>query len=154
MKGTKESQFNVSIDALPQSMYLTTYCSCTILNKVKKWDVEIGDEFESEFDALPEDVQDEILAHSRLLQEYGPQLGRPRVDTLNGSRHANMKELRFNAADGVWRVAFAFDTRRHAILLVAGDKSGGSEKRFYNELIRKADMRFDAHLRRVKKERR
>ena len=122
-------------------------------DKVKKWDVEIGDEFESEFDALPEDVQDEILAHSRLLQEYGPQLGRPRVDTLNGSRHANMKELRFHAADGVWRVAFAFDPRRHAILLVAGDKSGGSEKRFYNELIRKADTRFDAHLGRLKKER-
>jgi hypothetical protein len=122
-------------------------------DKVKKWDVEIGDEFESEFDALPEDVQDEILAHSRLLQEYGPQLGRPRVDTLNVSRHANMKELRFNAADGVWRVAFAFDTRRHAILLVAGDKSGGSEKRFYNELIRKADTRFDAHLGRLRKER-
>jgi hypothetical protein len=122
-------------------------------DKVKKWDVEIGDEFESEFDALPEDVQDEILAHSRLLQEYGPQLGRPRVDTLNGSRHANMKELRFHAADGVWRVAFAFDTRRHAILLVAGDKSGGSEKRFYNELIRKADTRFDAHLGRLRKER-
>ena len=122
-------------------------------DKVKKWDVEIGDEFESEFDALPEDVQDEILAHSRLLQEYGPQLGRPRVDTLNVSRHANMKELRFNAADGVWQVAFAFDTRRHAILLVAGDKSGGSEKRFYNELIRKADTRFDAHLGRLKKER-
>ena len=120
---------------------------------VKKWDVEIGDEFEPEFDALPEDVQDEILAHARLLQEYGPQLGRPRVDTLNGSRHANMKELRFHAADGVWRVAFAFDPRRHAILLVAGDKSGGSEKRFYDELIRKADKRFDAHLAKLKKER-
>jgi hypothetical protein len=120
---------------------------------VKKWDVEIGDEFEPEFDALPEDVQDEILAHACLLQEYGPQLGRPRVDTLNGSRHANMKELRFHAADGVWRVAFAFDPRRHAILLVAGDKSGGSEKRFYDELIRKADKRFDAHLANLKKER-
>ena len=55
---------------------------------MKKWDVEIGDEFKPEFDALPGDVQDEILAHARLLQEYGPQLGRPRVDTLNGSRHA------------------------------------------------------------------
>ena len=52
-----------------------------------------------------------------------------------------------------WRVAFAFDARRHAILLVAGDKSGGSEKRFYDELIRKADKRFDAHLASLKKER-
>src|SRR6266851_8300425 len=66
-------------------------------------------------------------------------LGRPRVDTLKGSRHANMKELRFDADDGVWRVAFAFDPKRKAILLVAGDKSGGSEKRFYRQLIAKAD---------------
>ena len=64
------------------------------------WVVEIGDEFEPEFDALQEDVQTEILALSRLLQQVGPQLGRPRVDTLNGSRHTNMKELRFSGADG------------------------------------------------------
>jgi hypothetical protein len=118
------------------------------------WVVEIGDEFEPEFDALHEDVQTEILALSRLLQRFGPQLGRPRVDTLNGSRHKNMKELRFGVAGGEWRVAFAFDTRRKAILLVAGDKSGISEKRFYRELIRKADDRFDAHLARQKEARR
>src|SRR6516165_5635374 len=95
----------------------------------------------------------ELLALSRLLQQFGPQLGRPRVDTLNGSRHANMKELRFSAADGEWRVAFAFDPKRKAILLVAGDKSGVSEKRFYRQLIAKADERFNAHLNRLKKER-
>ena len=116
------------------------------------WVVEIGDEFEPEFDALHEDVRTEILALSRLLQQFGPQLGRPRVDTLKGSRHRNMKELRFDAAAGVWRVAFAFDTKRKAILLVAGDKSGVSGKRFYRELIRKADERFDAHLARLKRE--
>ncbi len=115
------------------------------------WPVEVGDEFEIEFDAFQEEVQSEILALSRLLQRFGPHLGRPRVDTLKGSRHANMKELRFSAAGGEWRLAFAFDTRRRAMLLVAGDKSGGSEKRFYRELIRKADDRFDAHLARVKK---
>lgn len=75
------------------------------------------------------------------------------MDTLNGSRHKNMKELRFAAADGEWRVAFAFDPKRKAILLVAGDKSGGSEKRFYRQLIAKADERFDAHLGRLKRER-
>jgi hypothetical protein len=116
------------------------------------WTVEIGDEFEPEFDELHEDVRIEILALSRLLQQFGPRLGRPRVDTLNDSRHPNMKELRFAAADGEWRVAFAFDPKRKAILLVAGDKSGGSEKRFYRALIRKADERFDAHLARLKKE--
>src|SRR5216683_3861408 len=115
------------------------------------WVVEIGDEFESEFDALHLDVRIEILALSRLLQQFGPQLGRPRVDTLKGSRRSNMKELRFSAADGEWRVAFAFDPKRKAILLVAGDKSGVSEKRFYRELIRKADARFEAHLARLKR---
>jgi hypothetical protein len=85
-----------------------------------EWVVEIGDEFEPEFNDLDGEVRTEILAHTRLLQQFGPQLGPPRSDTLNGSRHANMKELRFDAADGVWRVAFAFDPKRKAILLVAG----------------------------------
>lgn len=116
-----------------------------------KWAVEMADEFEPEFQALHEDVRTEILALAIVLEQFGPQLGRPRVDTLKGSRHANMKELRFSAADGEWRVAFAFDRRRAAILLVAGDKSGGSRKRFYRELIRKADERFDAHLARIGK---
>jgi hypothetical protein len=116
-----------------------------------KWIVEISDEFQPEFDALPEEVQDELLAKTRLLQQFGPQLGRPTVDTLNGSKHANMKELRFKAADGVWRAAFAFDPKRKAVVLIAGDKSGGSEARFYKELIGKADARFDAHLERLAK---
>ncbi|HEV2315448.1 MAG TPA: type II toxin-antitoxin system RelE/ParE family toxin [Candidatus Acidoferrales bacterium] len=111
----------------------------------------MADEFEPEFHALHEDVRTEILAFAIVLEQFGPQLGRPRVDTLKGSRHTNMKELRFSAAGGEWRVAFAFDRRRKAILLVAGDKSGGSEKRFYRELIRKADQRFDAHLARIGK---
>jgi hypothetical protein len=115
------------------------------------WVVEIGDEFEPELDALPEEVRAEIYALTRVLQQFGPQLGRPRVDTLNGSAFANMKELRFDAADGVWRVAFAFDPKRKGILLVAGEKSGVGEKKFYRELIRKADERFDAHLARLKK---
>ena len=119
-----------------------------------RWTVEIGDEFEPEFNELHEDVRTEILALSRVLQQFGPQLGRPRVDTLNGSHHANMKELRFSAADGEWRVAFAFDPTRSAILLVAGDKSGVSEKKFYRRLIAKADERFDAHLSRLKKKER
>jgi hypothetical protein len=62
-----------------------------------------------------------------------------------------MKELRFDVADGVWRVAFAFDPERNAILLVGGDKSGGSEKKFYRRLIAIADERFDAHLAHLKR---
>ncbi len=73
------------------------------------------------------------------------------MDTLKDSKFANMKELRFKADGGVWRVAFAFDPERDAILLVAGDKSGGSEKTFYERLIAKADMRFQQHLEGIKR---
>lgn len=111
------------------------------------WNVEFHEAFEPELDALSVEVQDAILAHAQLLKMFGPSLGRPRVDTLKGSKHSNMKEIRFRANNGAWRVAFAFDSRRNAILLVAGDKSGGSEKRFYKQLLRKADQRLDDHLR-------
>lgn len=118
------------------------------------WTVLLHDEFSEEFDALPLVVQDELLAMMGLLKQFGPSLGRPRVDTLKGSRHANMKELRFDADDGVWRVAFAFDPKREAILLVGGDKSGGGENRFYRQLLKKANKRFDDHLARLKREKR
>lgn len=99
-----------------------------------------------EFDVMSADVQDELLAQLKVLERFGPQLGRPQVDTLNESRYANMKELRFSAAHGVWRAAFAFDPCRKAIVLVAGDKSGGSQTRFYHTLIKLADARFERHL--------
>jgi hypothetical protein len=126
-------------------MHLTALCTIQHTRNVP-WIVEIGDEFEPEFNNLHEDVRTEILALSRLLQQFGPQLGRPRVDTLNGSRHANMKELRFSATDGEWRAAFAFDPKRKAILLVAGDKSGGSEKKFYKQLIAKKRTSASTHI--------
>ena len=110
------------------------------------WTVSFAAEFEPEFDAFPAAVQDALLARAILLEREGPSLGRPHADTLSGSRHANMKELRFAAAGGVWRIAFAFDPDRQAILLVGGDKSGGSERRFYKSLIARADDRFDRHL--------
>jgi hypothetical protein len=113
------------------------------------WTVEFHGDFAAEFAALPEAVQDELLAQAKVLELLGPARGRPRVDTLNGSKYANMKELRFDAADGVWRVAFAFDPRRRAILLAAGDKSGGSQRRFYARLVAVADSRFDAHLKKL-----
>ena len=112
-----------------------------------KWEVEFHKDFDPEFDALPDDVRNELRAHALLLERFGPQLGRPIVDTLKGSRHANMKELRFDADGGVWRVAFAFDPERKAILLVGGDKSGIGKARFYRDLLRIADERFDQHLR-------
>ncbi len=111
-----------------------------------EWAVEFFDAFEAEFDSFTEAVQDAILTKAKLLEKEGPRLGRPHADTLAGSRHANMKELRCNADDGVWRIAFAFDPKRTAILLVAGDKAGVKEKRFYKQLIARADERFARHL--------
>ena len=119
-----------------------------------KWEVLFHPEFDPEYEALAQEIQDELLAHLKVLEGMGPQLGRPRVDTLNGSQHANMKELRFNAGDGVWRFAFAFDPKRRAIVLCGGDKSGGSERRFYRDLIAKADKRFDRHIKPIEEEKR
>ncbi len=113
------------------------------------WTVAFADEFIPEFEAFSETVQDELLLNAKLLETYGPQFGRPHVDTLNGSTYTNMKELRFRADNGVWRVAFAFDPERNAILLVAGDKGGTNEKRFYKRLISRADKRYAEHLKRI-----
>jgi len=118
------------------------------------WRVEFHPAFLEEFVELSGAVQDELGAMVELLQLLGPQLKRPRSDTLNGSKHANMKELRFDADRGVWRVAYAFDPVRKAILLVAGDKAGASSRRFYRDLIEKADRRFSQHLAELKKARR
>lgn len=115
-----------------------------------KWIVKFYEKFEPEFNELDMEVQNELLAHAIFLEKFGPQLGRPYVDTLKGSKYSNMKELRFKAANGVWRVAFAYDPKREAILLVAGNKAGVGEKRFYKELIRKADERFSDYLRTLK----
>jgi len=110
------------------------------------WDVVFHDEFEAEFQALSEVVQDALLVRAKVLAEVGPALARPYVDTLKGSAHANMKELRFDAAGGVWRVAFAFDTDRNAVLLVAGNKGSVNQAKFYRSLIATADTRYRGHL--------
>lgn len=116
------------------------------------WTVKFDEIFNDEFEELTVAVQDELLARALLLEKLGPTLGRPHVDTLKGSKYSNMKELRFKIDGGVWRVAFAFDPDRQAILLVAGNKSGVSEKRFYTELIKKADSRFSVYLNKLGKE--
>ena len=110
------------------------------------WNVATTDEFDGWFADLDEDGQAEIIAKVELLKLLGPRLARPHADTLNGSKHVNMKELRADTSDKVMRIAFAFDPERAAILLVAGDKSGVGQKRFYKQLIAKADELFDAHL--------
>jgi hypothetical protein len=110
------------------------------------WTIEFHDAFAGEFRDWRPDVQRAAATAIATLQIVGPTLGRPHADTLKGSRHANMKELRLSVGDGEWRIAYAFDPRRHGLLLVGGTKSGVTSDRFYRRLIATADRRFDAHL--------
>jgi hypothetical protein len=126
-------------------MDLTTYVFKDIISFMT-WTVLLHDDFADELTALDEKLQDELLAHAKLLAEFGPNLGRPTVDTLKGTSNANMKEMRFNWMGVVWRVAFAIDPQRQAVLLVGGDKSGADQKRFYKRLISVADNRYSQHL--------
>lgn len=112
----------------------------------EKWVVEFHEEFFEEFGAWSEAVQDAVLSALGKLRVFGPFLGRPSVDTLKGSDYPNMKELRVDADGGVWRIAFAFDPKRKAILLTGGNKIGISKSRFYATLIRIADARFARYL--------
>ena len=118
------------------------------------WTIEFHDAFAEEFRGWRHDVQRAAATVIATLQLLGPTLGRPHADTLKGSRHANMKELRLSLGDGEWRIAYAFDPRRHGILLVGASKSGVTSDRFYRRLIATADSRFDAHLAALRGDRR
>jgi hypothetical protein len=110
-----------------------------------KWTVVEHPEFITERNELDDEVSDKLDEIIIALEKAGPNLGRPMVDTLKGSRHKNMKEIRI-AVKGAWRFAFAFDPDRQAVLLCGGNKEGGSSTKFYKALISTADMRFDEWL--------
>lgn len=117
---------------------------------VDEWRVVVTDEFDEWFQGIDAAEQEDVRTKVNLLRQFGPTLRRPHADTLNGSKHANMKELRVRTARSELRVAFAFDPERVGVLVVAGDKAGGSTKRFYKDLIDRADRLFDEHLAEVR----
>ena len=110
------------------------------------WQVVFHPAFEEEFDELPEPVQDGLYRLAALLECQGPELKRPHADQLKTSDYPNMKELRFKAHRGEWRVAFCFGPDQRAVLLAGANKSGLRERRFYRDLITKADRRYGEHL--------
>ena len=114
------------------------------------WEVEYTNEFGAWWQTLPEDVQESIAHDIGILEAVGPGLGRPQVDTLKGSRHTNMKELRTQHDGEPYRTFFAFDPRRGAILLIGGDKA--ADGRFYDRLIHRADALYDEHLATLRRE--
>ena len=114
------------------------------------WEVEYTDEFSQWWDGLAEDEQEAIARGVEAIRRVGPSLGRPQVDSVNGSRHSNLKELRTQYAGRPFRTFFVFDPRRSAILLIGGDKTG--DKRFYDRMIPLADDLYDEHLAQLRKE--
>ncbi|MGB8659280.1 MAG: type II toxin-antitoxin system RelE/ParE family toxin [Candidatus Acidiferrum sp.] len=117
---------------------------------MKEWEAEFTDEFGAWWSGLTEGEQIDVRAGVNLLRRFGPALGRPPVDSVAPSKHANMKELRIQHRGQPYRVLFAFDPRRAAILLIGGNKTG--KGRWYKEFVPIADRLYDEHLEALRKE--
>jgi hypothetical protein len=115
-----------------------------------KWVVEYTDELGAWWEGLTEDEQESIDASVRLLEDLGPNLGFPHCSGINGSKHPHMRELRVQHAGRPYRILYAFDPRRAAIMLLGGDKTG--DKRWYEVQVPKADQLYDTHIETLIKE--
>lgn len=114
------------------------------------WDVEYVEELEEWWDLLSEAEQESIDASVQLLERYGPQLQHPHSSDVKSSKHGNMRELRIQHEGRPYRILYAFDPRRTAILLLGGDKTG--DNRWYDSNVPKADSLYSAHLATLKNE--
>jgi hypothetical protein len=114
------------------------------------WEVEYTDEFGAWWEGLTEAQQGSVFASVGLLRELGPRLGHPHSSGIASSRHARMRELRIQHRGRPLRVLYAFDTRRTAILLIGGDKTG--DNRWYEVFVPLADRLYDTHLAELGKE--
>ena len=115
-----------------------------------EWNIIFDPDFRIWFYQQEQGFQNEVFAVLGILAEFRPGLGRPRVDTLEGSDFSNMKELRIQHQGEPWRILFAFDPKRQAILLVGGNKAGN--KKWYKENIAIADKRYREYLETIKEE--
>lgn len=108
------------------------------------WTVIFTDYFYFWHQAQPLDLRKRLAAAFGNIEFWGPELSRPQADTVKGSRYPNMKELRLLWRGKPYRIFFAFDPRRRAVVLCGGDKSGN--KRFYEALIKVGDTQLAHHL--------
>lgn len=115
---------------------------------VGQWDIEFVDAFETWWNTLDEDEQASVKAVVNLLETHGPTLPHPHSSGVNGSKHGHMRELRIQHDGRPYRVLYAFDPRRAAILLIGGDKTG--DNRWYERMVPKADKLYDDHLDAIK----
>jgi hypothetical protein len=114
------------------------------------WDVEFSDEFGEWWDGLTAAEQKSVDYTVSLLQELGPTLRMPHSSGVEMSRHAHMRELRVQHEGRPWRVLYAFDPRRTAMLLIGADKTGNN--RWYEEFVPRANEIYDRHLRELERE--
>lgn len=114
-----------------------------------RWEVEYTDQFEDWWKTLDAHEQASLDVAVEALEVHGTGLGRPFVDSIKGSRHRNMKELR--PVGGYVRVLFAFDPRRMAILLIGGDKLN-RWRSWYDEMLPVADELYEEHLTTLREE--
>lgn len=114
------------------------------------WRVVFTEEYQAWLATLDSAAREDLRASIEVLRQYGPQTPRPHVDTLKGSRHANLKELRTQSRGRPLRSLFAFDPERRAVVLIGGDKTG--DKRFYERMIPLAEALLDRHLEELKEE--
>lgn len=110
------------------------------------WLIRQTVEFQEWFDEADDVLQEDTLEHVEVLKQFGPNLGRPYVDTLKGSKLKNLKELRFNSGNKVIRVFFIFDPERNAVLLIGGDKAGSGDKTFYDVMIDQSEKIYGRYL--------
>ncbi|HLJ76385.1 MAG TPA: type II toxin-antitoxin system RelE/ParE family toxin [Acidobacteriaceae bacterium] len=111
------------------------------------WDVEVSDEFREWYESLAEDLRASIAAGVDILEQMGPEAGRPFVDTLKGSKYPNLKELRIQHRGRPYRVLFILDQKRNVYLILGGDKSGNSH--WYRDAIRRAENIYERYLKEI-----
>jgi hypothetical protein len=114
------------------------------------YEVEYTNEFEVWWNSLSEHEQDDVAATVELLEDKGPRLPFPYSSGIGSSKHSHMRELRIQHAGKPYRVLYAFDPRRTALLLIGGDKTGND--RWYDEFVPIADTLYDQHIENLKKE--
>lgn len=108
------------------------------------WEINYSNEFEAWWDGITANEQDSVTERVKLLMQHGPNLRRPYVGKIEGSKHANMKELIVQHAGEPFRVLFIFDPRKQAVLLIGGNKGGND--RWYEEFVPRADKIYDRYL--------
>lgn len=114
------------------------------------YEVEYTDEFGGWWSGLTEAEQDSVEYGVRLLESRGPHLPFPFSSGITRSRHAHMRELRIQHEGRPYRVLYAFDPRRNAILLLGGDKTG--DGRWYDRNVPVADDLYDEHIETLRRE--